>query len=344
MNARNGQERETVEGDAIAWLLRLDAPDATEADWLAAGAWLEAAPEHREAFDRVQRIALEVTDAGPELLKALDAPAVAAAPRRQPWDRRAGGRRPQPVRRIWRGAAGLVAAAAALVVFVVVRPPSAPTAAEVFQTAKGEDRVVQLADGSQVHLNSASRISVRLERTGRYVELTEGEAAFNVAKDPGRPFLIAAGERDIRVVGTEFGVLRHRGRLRVTVRHGVVAVQAPAKAAALEPVVLKAGDELDHQPGARLWTVRRVDPDAAFAWKNGDLVYRDQRLDEVVADLNRYFTTPVHVVGPAASLRFSGVLRIDSEADVVRRLEGFLPVTAEPAPNGVTLRMRAAAG
>lgn len=338
MNGRSEhQGREVAEREAISWLLRLGAPEATEADWLALGAWLDAAPQNRIAFDRAERVSAELTAASAELISAMDLRRIVPQPRR------ALGRRPEVRTRAWRYVAGVAAAAAAAVLFVVVRPP-APTPMEVYQTAKGENRMLDLADGSHIHLNSASRLTVRLERKARYIELAEGEAAFDVAKDAARPFLIAAGERTIRVVGTEFDVLRHQGRLRVTVRRGIVAVQSPDaadKAALLSnAVLLKAGDQFEHQTGERVSHVRRVDADAAFAWRGGDLVYRDQPLDEVVQDLNRYFATPVSVVGPAANLRFSGVLVLDDEEAVVRRLQAFLPIAVDRGQDGVVLKRR----
>lgn len=330
--------REAAEHDAIAWLLRLDAPDATEADWLSLQAWLEASAANRDAYERAARVSAELAAAAPALLHALQPPLPAPAPRRPV------GRRSAPTRRrIFAGVSGLAAAAAALVVFVAIREP-AQAPVDVYATAKGQARLVALTDGSRIHLNSGSRITVRLERKGRFVELTEGEAAFDVAKDASRPFLIAAGEREIRVVGTEFDVLRHDGRLRVTVRRGVVAVQSPGAGRFAEPVLLKAGDQLDHRAGSRTWAVQRVDPNAAFAWREGNLVYTDRPLDEVVEDLNRYFTTPVRVEGDAAALRFSGVLKVEDETSVLRRLQAFLPVAAERDTSGTTLRLRRAAG
>ena len=329
------QRREAAERDAIAWLLRLDAPDAAEGDWLALQAWLEADPENLAAYDRAERVSVELAAASTDLVRGLDSRF--ASQRRRPM-----GRRFHAPAVVWRATAGLAAAAAAAVLFVAIQP-QAPAPTEVFQTAKGQNRLINLADGSRVHLNSGSRLTVRLERKTRYVELAEGEAAFDVAKDAARPFLIAAGERSIRVVGTEFEVLRHDGRLRVTVRRGVVAVQSPYSVGPTGGVLLRAGDQLDHQPGARISTVRRVDPDVAFAWRGGDLVYRDQPLGEVVEDLNRYFVTPVKVTGPAADLRFSGVLVIDGQDAMVRRLQAFLPLSVDRAGDGMTLRMRDAA-
>jgi transmembrane sensor len=240
----------------------------------------------------------------------------------------------------WRTAAGLAAAAAAAVVAFVAVNSTSPVREDVYQTARGETRTLNLADGSRIDLGSASRLSVRLGPKLRHVELVDGEAAFDVTRDAARPFLIAAGERDIRVVGTAFDVLRHDGRLRVTVLRGVVAVQPPQGSTAAAPVLLKVGDQYQHDSGQSLSSVRRVDPEDAFAWRRGELVYMDQPLEEVVSDLSRYFSTPLRVIGPAGRLRFSGVLKIDAEEKVVRRLQGFLHITAEHGPDGYILRMR----
>ena len=335
MNRQIDQMREAARGEAIGWLLRLDAPDATESDWLAFHVWLEASPEHLDAFEQADRVSAALTGSAPALLQALDSRTASKPIVAQP-------RRPLQVRRTqrwtraWPTDAGLAAAAAAVLVVVAVRPPP-PIPTELYQTAVGQNRMLNLADGSHVQLNSGSRLSVRWEPGARRVELAEGEAAFDVAKDPNRPFLIGVGDRSIRVVGTEFDVIRHDGHLRVTVRRGVVAVQSPDPAAQAEPVLLRVGDQLEHQAGDRVSTVRQVDPDAAFAWRGGQLIYQDQPLNAVVADLNRYYATPVRVEGPAAAMRFSGVLKIDAEEAVVRRLQGFLQLSVARRPDGFTL-------
>jgi transmembrane sensor len=319
-----------VESEAVAWLLRLDDPDAGEADWLAHAAWLEAAPANRAVFDRAQRLSAELAALAPDLIRGLDAVVPMSSPRRP-------ARRKVSFSR-WGWTTAALAAAACFV--VVLAPALRPVPSVEYQTAKGETRTVALADGTVIHLNGGSRIAVRLERHARRVEMIRGEAAFDVAHDPARPFLIAAADRRIRVVGTEFDVLDTQGLVRVTVRRGVVSV-APASASPdADGVLLKVGDQLDHRVGEPVSAVHQVDPEVAFAWRRGDLVYRDQPLSEVVGDLNRYFETPVRVTGPAANLRFSGVLVIDTEDAVVARLQAFLPISVDRASDGLTLRMR----
>ena len=334
MNGPNDHDRTAeAESQAIAWLLRLDAPDAAESDWLALAAWLEESPEHRLAFDRAERLSFEIAAVSPALIAGLDAPVSArgSAPRR------ATSRRVRPGRWVW-VAAGLAAAACfAVAVMPLLQPP---TPALVYQTAKGETRMVSLADGSRIALNSDTRLTVRLQRNARNVQMAQGEAAFDVAHDSARPFLIATADRRIRVVGTEFNVLDSNGLVRVTVRRGIVGVTPISAAPDADGVLLRAGDQFEHYVGDKVSAVHHVDPEVAFAWREGDLIYRDQPLRQVVGDLNRYFRTPVRVTGPAGDLRFSGVLMIDTEEAVVRRLQAFLPISVDRAADGVTLRLR----
>src|SRR5204863_1747502 len=126
-------------------------------------------------------------------------------------------------RRGWLAAGGLAAAAT---IALSILPPSVlspPT--QSFATATAEHRSVTLADGSTLDLNAGTRLTVTLGVRERRVVMAEGEAVFDVAPDKSRPFLIAAGDRTVRVVGTRFDVRRRAGRLSVTVERGLVEVR-----------------------------------------------------------------------------------------------------------------------
>jgi transmembrane sensor len=215
---------------------------------------------------------------------------------------------------------------------------------DVYTTRPGETRRIILEDGTRVHLEAASTIRVRFARRLRRVEVSDAEAVFDVAHDTARPFLIAVGDRQVRVVGTEFN-LRHRdGRVALTVRRGVVEVR-PADAPDAAPTRVTVGQQLAHVEGQPLQTVTATEPDAAFAWTAGQLIYRDQPLSEVAADLTRRFATPVRAADPqTAALRFTGVLVTDQEADVLRRLEAFAPIRAQRTGDAVVLRRKTAPG
>src|SRR5690606_28626324 len=104
----------------------------------------------------------------------------------------------------------------------------------VVRTGVGEQRTVTLEDGSRVSLNTATRLSLHFDRGVRRVRLQSGEALFEVARDPGRPFVVESGDRQVRALGTAFIVRRDAGRIAVTLMEGSVEVA---------PVGGTAGDE-----------------------------------------------------------------------------------------------------
>lgn len=313
---------ETLRMEAANWFVRLQADDAPEAEWLAFRDWLEADPAHADAYAAVEQVWVS--------LDGLDLPTEARVVPLMP-------RRTAPVstRRWAIFGAGATAAAAALAA-VLVLPQQGATA---YVAPAAQPRTVELADGSHLYLNRATQVRVALKTERRTVEFVDGEADFDVAHDPARPFVIAAGDRQIRVVGTEFNVLRHDGRLTVTVKRGVVAVTGDADHPA-QPVTLTAGQQLDHVEGSNLTKVSQVDPQDALGWRRGVLVYRDRPLAEVSADLGRYLPTPVRVDPSAQGLKFTGLLFIDNEDAMMRRLEAFLPVTAERTSTEIRLKAR----
>jgi transmembrane sensor len=97
----------------------------------------------------------------------------------------------------------------------------------LYTTDTAEQRTVTLEDGSRIELNARSRLRVTYSKTVRTVELYDGQALFQVAKDASRPFLVKSGEATVRAVGTQFDVYRKDDHTTVTVLEGRVAVYAP---------------------------------------------------------------------------------------------------------------------
>ncbi|MDB5418751.1 MAG: hypothetical protein JWP50_2170 [Phenylobacterium sp.] len=340
MNERRSDPDDDAVAEAAAgWFVRLQGEDASGDDWLAFERWLAAAPAHARAYRRLERLWVEVEAQAPAIAAAMDAPMVVPTDHPAPARRRA--RRATTPRfanrRTWLAGAGALAASVALVVVMVAERPPAQPPAMTYSAAPGTTRIIRLADGTQMRLNADSTLRVSLGSDARRVVLTDGEAAFDVTHDPKRPFLIAVGDRQVRVVGTEFN-LRHRGGLtELTVRRGVVEVRPEAGAA--PPVRVAAGQQLAHRDGAAATQVSPVDPGDAFAWTEGQLIYRDRPLSEVAADLARRFGRPISTADArTGDLRFTGVLVTDDETAVMRRLEGFAPVKAERIRGGIVLR------
>lgn len=308
-------------GAAADWLVRLSAPGLDASTAAEFDAWVSE-PANGRAYDAALSVMLEIEAAAGRIVEAL---AETPAPRRA------------ALRRGWMVAGGLAAAAA---VAVALTPLSvfAPETLS-FATAKGEHRTVTLADGSTVEMNAGSQLTAAFTHSARRVSLPQGEAVFDVTPDKARPFLIAVGDRTVRVVGTRFDV-RHLGEdLSVTVERGVVEVR-PADGVQGHVWRLHPGQRLDVIEGSPAAAVlSQADPQAVESWRTGRLIYRDRPLGDVVADLNQQFARPIEFEDPAlAQIRVSGVLILDNEEAVTRRLALLAPVKALPSPRGVLLR------
>jgi len=308
---------------ALGWHVRLEG-DAEDGAWPAFTQWLEADPHHRVAFNQIDAMSREIT--------AL----LSAAPPEQ-----TGTAVVYP--RVWRAVVFSkrvwmpTAVAAAILVAGFVQFFNAPDI-RTFSTKVGEHQDIALEDGSLIHLNTDTALSVSMSRNARNVRLEKGEAEFEVAADPKRGFSVELGTRRVEVVGTAFNILRHDGRLTVAVEHGVVQVRQSADPAAAPAVRLLAGDQYLSSEGSAEYQIAKLSPAAIAPWREGRLVFEDVPLAQVASELNRYFAKTVVIDDAAVSaLRFSGILKIDDEASVLRRLEAFLPITVQSKDNTVVL-------
>jgi transmembrane sensor len=314
--------------DAAAWVARLDASDFSEDDAAAFDAWLAAAPINAQAYRRTLALWHEF-DAG------------AAQVREELAERAGRGSRPafgqQPRRRFL--FAGSAAAVAAALMVVIALPPTAPTEAthQTFATAKGQHQHIALSDGSVIDLNAETKLTAKLSGSERRITLADGEAVFDVASDKTRPFTVETAQGAVRVVGTQFDVRSRDGELTVTVSRGKVAVRSASADPSAEPVFLTPGMQLS-LGAAKTEAVARVDPQAAFAWREGRMVYRDQPLAKVVADLNRQFPEQIAIGDTALDkIRITGVIVLDNPQAVTSRLALMLPIRTVSSERGLLL-------
>ncbi|MCY1435382.1 Protein FecR [compost metagenome] len=232
--------------------------------------------------------------------------------------------------------AGAVAACVAVLAVVVALPrPLAGVYAD-YATRIGERRSIELADGSRVWLNSGSALSVDFSTGERRLALHAGEALFEVAKDPQRPFIVRAGDTEVMAVGTRFDVDSRGGQTRVDVTEGVVQVSK----AASQPLRLSAGqrlslDERTPEPAA----VQPLDLDSASAWQRGKLIFNQRPLGDVLAELERYLPESILLTDDALRAhKVSGVFDLDDPAALLKTLERLQPVTVTRLPWLVLIR------
>ena len=332
MTGTRDEDRPMGTADAAAhWFARLQDEAATGEDWLAFEHWLAASPAHAAAYEKLEGLWVELDSAADAVAAGLDATPVSLAAHR------AARGRVGPTRRSWLVAGAGLAASLAVGVLTLANWPAET---QSYDTAPGQTRQFTLADGSQVWLNAGSRLDVRLERRARHVRMAEGEAAFDVTHDRARPFLIDTGDREVRVVGTQFNVRQRGSAFALSVRRGLVEVR-PSGAPGATPTRVPAGWRLIHQRGAPAGELSPTNPDDAVAWTRGQLIYAAAPLSEVAADLGRSLGRPVRVADAATGrIRFTGVLALDDKDAVLRRLEAFVPVKAETEGVGVVLRER----
>ncbi|MFA7633646.1 MAG: FecR domain-containing protein, partial [Thiohalomonadaceae bacterium] len=197
----NSPQLPSAQEQAAEWFIRLRDKLPSEEERCAFEQWLAADPRNREEYQAIQGV-------WQELDGLRDTVSVGGI------GRTAATRGVGP-RNHGRGAWRAVAVAAVLVLslltgwFALYDPGS-------YQTAKGEQQTLRLADHSVVHLNSDSALRVELATGRRTLHLQRGEAYFEVAHDPARPFVVVAGGGTTRAIGTRFNVYRQPSGVRVS--------------------------------------------------------------------------------------------------------------------------------
>lgn len=231
---------------------------------------------------------------------------------------------------IWRPA--LVPVMALFLVFIM-QPWQVTPEYTIYETAIGQTERVELADGSVLTLGAGSQVRAALSGGDeRRVTLEAGEAHFDVAKDPSRPFVVTSGDTQISVLGTVFNVRKTQANLTISLLEGRVLVEQETKNAVLpflsstKSVALKPAHTVSVAGGV----LERVQPKAIEAmatWMNGQLNYQAVPLQDVVADLNRYSDRPVVLSSSTiAALPVTAVFGVDQIDTMIEGLPHILPV------------------
>ncbi len=315
---------------AAAWRVRLAENNLEGCPELSA--WLAEDPRNTEAWRRVQEDWALFTEHAnsPELLE-LRSEALAHA-HQAGQDRWVRSRRFAITVRL--GIAAGIAMFAVAGLLVWLRQP------DVYATRAGERRVVTLADGSQVALDSRSEVSVRYSAHARELTLIRGQARFDVTRDIERPFSVAADGHKVIALGTSFNIDLFGPSLLVTLIEGrVVVSSAPSLTkvdASVPRITLDVGEQVVFSPKSHP-SIARVNLGQATAWENGEVVSDNDTLATVVARMNRYAQHAI-TIGDAQTgeLRISGVFHTGDVEGFVSTLVTYLPVRAEQEADGTT--------
>ncbi len=195
------------------------------------------------------------------------------------------------------------------------------------QTSIGEQRSATLPDGSRVDLNVVTRLDYTLAGGQRAVRLSEGEALFFVRRDAAHPFIVRAGDYEIRALGTAFDVRERDGRVQVETLEGVVSVRAVARSQSAPPLAQLTPGEKILLGAEAAEKVERVPLRTVAQWREHVVSYEDVPIAEIVADLNRYFQRPLRVPDPTlADSRVTLSLQLQDRQQTLRTLSALLGV------------------
>lgn len=311
---------------AARWYDRLHA-HPTSADIAAFEAWRATKPDNAKAYAEIEQSATLVRD-----LK--DMPALLVL-RNETLNRVAANRSVRGGR--WAIAAGIAATLAIGGFWGLAQTSglfggsSAPQIAaadiQTYRTRLGERMSVTLADGSVVHLNTQSIVQVGYTKTERRLTLVGGQALFEVAKAPQRPFIVTAQNRTVTALGTQFDVRLDQSRLQIALVEGTVIVRnSPSPNAAatkLKPndVMRFAGNQvsLTHFSSLR----------SLISWKDGLILFESTPLTEAVEELNRYTPHPI-LIGDAkaGAIKVSGSFPTGKTANFLEAVQLLFPVKA----------------
>jgi transmembrane sensor len=224
-------------------------------------------------------------------------------------------------------------------------------AVETYVTGVGEQRTVPLSDGSVITLNTSSQVEVRFSGRQRRIEILRGQANFEVAKDPGRPFVVSVDKGEVLALGTAFDVYRRPGDVVVTLIEGRVAVvpevpagQSGASAqlvmsagapdegvrSALRAMVLAPGEQVIFGASNRAPVRANADLERVSAWRARKLDFADTPLSEAIAEGNRYSRLKLELLAPEfAGARMSGVFEAGRNEALAEGMAAYFGLHAE---------------
>ncbi len=301
-----------IRAEAAAWLARLRADDKCGADEAAFRVWLTKDTRHAAAFEAVTEVW--------ELAGAAWNEAIALPPSRAPHRRAL--------------LTGIGSLAAAGVLFAVWQEASANT----YETAVGEQKHAVLPDGTQVFLDTDTKIRARFNSDQRRVAIERGRCNFHVREGDDRPFVVDAATNLVVTARSTFDVRRDGDDVCVVLTQGTATIGHSD-----DGTINRTGRETlgagDHFTAGR-WGSHKDRPNLAplIAWQTGQAVFDNETVAGAIREMNRYSVVKLAVSDTdVGKMRISGVYRVGDNVAFARAIATLLPVMLELDTNQVRL-------
>ncbi|MGS1076947.1 FecR family protein [Pseudoxanthomonas beigongshangi] len=304
---------------AEGWLARLLSPECNASDHAAFEGWLAMSSQNALDYAEVERIH--------QLAGALRADPTLHGAEPRPTARMQTTRRKRTWLRPLAWAAILMLAVSGGFWMLADVRDAKPTR---YATEIGKQRHVELPDGSALVLDTNTLVQVAYEHSRRHVVLLRGRMQASVAHDGNRPFVVTSGVGSVRALGTVFQVERQDGNTVVALLEGRVIVDTngnqPSHAIELHPL-----QQLAYDADGALGSPRSVDRSVAESWTRGRLVFKEERLADLIAVFNRYSHEQLILSGSElGEIRVSGVFNAGDQSGLLATLRQGWGLQAKP--------------
>jgi len=351
--------------EACAWIAQIETGSLTPADVHALKEWMQRSPRHTQEIKRLARLSAELN-----VLSDLQPALGEAAEYYRPVRRHSGGWWCTFLRSRY---LGTMASVLLIAMFFLSRGLFLSQTPTHIETSVGGYLEQTLADGSVVQLNTDTRIDIDYDDNQRQIFLRQGEAFFQVAHNPDRPFMVHVNDKTIRAVGTAFairlnGAQNDNQEIMVTVTEGAVQLQTQVpskvskeqagagddggkmkplvanadKEAPVVHAVLRAGQRLilpAMEIAPKIDSINQDEIRQSLSWRDGFFEFSETPLEEVIQEFDRYTDINIEIADPALRMRkFTGIFPIGDLDTLVETLQTAygIEVTYEDA---MTVRM-----
>ena len=242
---------------------------------------------------------------------------------------------------------------------LVYSDPSLSSFSATYATDVGKYSEITLPDGSELKLNTNSKLVVEYTASERRINLQSGEAFFKVAKNPNQPFRVLAGNTAVTAIGTAFNVeIATESNIQVLVTEGKVVID-PINTSELANVTnfYKLEPDLDNgQVYLESWQQLTIDEqgntspiallseeqqDAPLAWQDGMLLFEGEPLSEAISEINRYTSKTFHITDQSiADILVGGYFKANDTEQLLVMLDRNFGIAAKHNGDSIALFRR----
>jgi len=199
------------------------------------------------------------------------------------------------------------------------------------QTAFGVHTKVELSDGTLVWLNSGSKLTYPETFTQSAREVTlEGEGYFKVKSDQKHPFYVNVGTMSIKATGTAFNVTNYPNEafLQVLLEHGKLELVRKVGKSDQQICRIHEGEMLKYQQSSNSICVKKVDVNKYTSWTRGKLIFRNDKMDEVITRIGRQYNAEIHLEGEELKdYRYTATFEDETLFQILDLLRHSSPIT-----------------